>query len=761
MRFTSKKLIIGISLALMAAVPLSAGFVGTGGRGSGGGASGAYTNVVDQNAQANGYHSDIERQAAITKGYNGDDSDDANLYNAAKGRASSPYPSQHNITDSNSAAITTNHYEDDCDDYILLNSSVTGTSCTDLTKTQFLVVRSNTDAATDNGYDTHVQFKTANLLGYTKSCADSDVYLEALGRSSSVCYSTALAPPTAADCTSYISTNSLTDSSNTALTGCAAMTKTQYNAFKNWNNVQLAETAVTTATSCSGITTQNIKLFMNDQSVTNADFDFDNLSTKQSDFLKQCILDVGASRTVAQAKACGSGKNDNDLALYEMKQIRDSGTAGCGTAATYPTSDITVALLKRAKVWSTTNTTENTNCTSAFSGNYCTDSSDNSASCLVPIRDAIRASPLPTFTNFTTLSSWAKQKVTNNLKAQMDAHVYPHFFVEACQRAERNLPAFCNSPSINCRHQVYRMEAQERGGSSMAPLSFSSTGTVYSPVDKTFLRVIEAGTKLRFDVAANVSTRVTRDLQTTFFWTNQCPGISSGASSGTVYYSGPPKTVVSVMRNATEAATNALASDHTQTMIYSAGFECAACTGGAGDPAYCDPSTTSTHSSTHKNYLCTGGSIAGQPGGADWTPPSSWTNEFLCVDGSQSCALTSVGAIDNSFQCKSPDIGWIGNSYQSQSVGIGSADSNGKKPITFSGKVASAGDVTVQFCDGTKKTVATVASGVEHSFTVTSASAQLNSYLRARFDTSTHYGVMRKYNELSFNSNFSQCNFEF
>ena len=113
MRFVSKKTLAFISLALVAAVPLSAGFVGTGGRGGGGGASGAYTNQVDGNAQAEGYISHAEREAAIALGYSGTSLSDADLYNAAKGRTSSAYPTQHNLTDSNSSTLSANHYETD------------------------------------------------------------------------------------------------------------------------------------------------------------------------------------------------------------------------------------------------------------------------------------------------------------------------------------------------------------------------------------------------------------------------------------------------------------------------------------------------------------------------------------------------------------------------------------------------------------------------------------------------------------------------
>lgn len=736
MRFTSKKLIIGISLALMAAVPLSAGFVGTGGRGSGGGASGAYTNVVDQNAQANGYHSDIERQAAITKGYNGDDSDDANLYNAAKGRASSPYPSQHNITDSNSAAITTNHYEDDCDDYILLNSSVTGTSCTDLTKTQFLVVRSNTDAAIDNGYDTHVQFKTANLLGYTKSCADSDVYLEALGRSSSACYSTALAPPTAADCTSYISTNSLTDSSNTALTGCAAMTKTQYNGFKNWNNVQLAETAVTTATSCSGITTQNIKLFMNDQSVTNADFDFDNLSTKQSDFLKQCILDVGASRTVAQAKACGSGKDDSDLALYEIQQTRAAGTAGCGVAATYPTTGLTAGVLRRAGVWASAN---NTACTSAYGGNFC-ESNGNTVSCTNILQGDITSATSANVSTVANVSTWATAKVKANLLAQFNAWTPPHIIAEACQSANWAVPNFLKSSALKATYSTHNFKAMVAAPASNIYV-YDGTGSPHSY--KNMVVVGQDGDNFRIDVAANVEKRRMRHVQITLNYTNSCPAFGTGAVGSA------KKMAYSVVKNAVDAAANSLASVFKPVQVESTGYLCNACQG-ASPPEYCDAALSLGASgqwhwnnsqimgSTNGNGVCSGKPSAGQVGGADWSQPSGTTNVFKCVNSG--CSSGQPDTYDTAIRCKAPYAGYNGTSYGNYTVSVGAA-SGSKKSLTASGEVAESGTMQVEWCDGTRSSVATVASGAVHSWSVNSPSPMGSSTVKIRLDTSNAIGI--------------------
>ena len=214
-------------------LPLSAGFV-TYGRGDGGGSAGTHTANLDADAQTNGFFSHLEREAAISLGYSGTSLADARLYNAAKGRSSTSYPTQQNLTDGNGDNLTANHYEADCDDYIASTPGVSGGGCADLTKAQFTSVRNDTDLAKAAGYDNNTQYQEALLLGYARNCTNSDIYLEALGRANSACDGEALAPPTADNCSNYIGGYSLTDDAGLALSGCGVMTKTQYASFKDW-----------------------------------------------------------------------------------------------------------------------------------------------------------------------------------------------------------------------------------------------------------------------------------------------------------------------------------------------------------------------------------------------------------------------------------------------------------------------------------------------------------------------------------------------
>ena len=734
MRFVSKKTLAFISLALVAAVPLSAGFVGTGGRGGGGGASGAYTNQVDGNAQAEGYFSHAEREAAKALGYSGTSLSDADLYNAAKGRSASSYPTQHNLTDSNSSTIGANHYETDCDDYILLNSSVTGDGCADLTKTQFLAVRTDTDAATNAGFVDHTQYKAANLLGYTKICADSDLYLEAIGRSASACFSTSLTPPASSDCTTYISDNSLTDSDSVALTGCSAMTKTQYNAFKTWNDVQTATTAITTATTCSGITKQNIKLFMNDQSVSNSDFDFDNLTTKQTDFLTQCILDKGDSRTAAQAKTCGSGKTDADLALYEIKQIRAAGGAGCGASGTYPTTALTTGVMRRAGVWASAN---DASCTSAFGGNYC-ENSGSIVACTDVLQDNITSATTSNVASSSAISSWATAKVKANLLAQWNAWTPPHLIAEACQSATFAAPPFLQSPATKAIYSTHLFN-----GMVAAPASnmYVYDTPAASPHDyKNMVVIGQQGDNFRFDTAANVEKRRMRYVQVSNYYGNSCPAFGTASI-------GAKKMAYSVLKNSVDAAVNPLASGFKPVQYESPGYLCNACQG-ANPPAYCDPALSLGNSSqwhwsnTQINscngcQVCASGSSSGQVGGATWNQPSSVTNKFSCVNSG--CETGQPDTYDTTIRCKIPYPGYNGTSYSNNTVTVGAA-SGSKKSLTVSGEQAESGTIRIRWCDGTINTVATVASGSLHTWSINSPEPMGSSYVRIRFETSDAIG---------------------
>ena len=737
MRFVSKKTLAFISLALVAAVPLSAGFVGTGGRGGGGGASGAYTNQVDGNAQAEGYFSHAEREAAKALGYSGTSLSDADLYNAAKGRSASSYPTQHNLTDSNSSTIGANHYETDCDDYILLNSSVTGDGCADLTKTQFLAVRTNTDAATNAGFDDHTQYKAANLLGYTKVCADSDLYLEAIGRSASACFSTSLTPPDSGDCTTYISDNSLTDSDSVALAGCSAMTKTQYNAFKTWNDVQLATTAVTTATTCSGITKQNIRLFMNDQSVSNSDFDFDNLTTKQTDFLTQCILDKGDSRTVAQAKTCGSGKTDTDLALYEIKQIRAAGGAGCGASGTYPTTALTTSVMRRAGVWASA---DDVSCSSAFGGNFC-ETSGSTVACTNILQDNITSASTSNVASSSAISSWATAKVKANLLAQWNAWTAPHFIVEACQSATHEKPDFMKSPAMKPTYSSYEWKGMMADPSTNIHVYTGITGSPHTA--KSLALMGSDGDNFRFDIAGNVKKRKMRDVQSTLWWTNSCPAFGT-SSAGT-----SKKYALSIVKNATDATANPLTSHFIPTQVYAPTYLCNACQGDS-PPSWCDAALSLGNSSQWQwnntqtqssgwagNFVCSGKSSAGQIGGADWSQPSGTPSHVKCTNAG--CGTGQPDTYDTGIRCMAPHATYNGSTYSNYTFTIGAA-SGTKKSISISGEVAESGTMKIAWCDGTWTSVATTASGAVHSWSATSPSPQSRSSAKIRLDTSDAIG---------------------
>ena len=307
-------------LGVLFSLPLSAGYV-TYERGSGGGASSTHINNLNEDAQSVGYPTDALRDAAIALGY-GNNLTDADIYMAARGNSSNDYPTPHSLTTANGDTISPINMRKIVIIIFWSPAGASGDGCADLTKTQFLSVKTLTESAIEYGYDSNQQRLTATRLGYADSCDGSDLFHEARGQTSGRCNNNALSPPQTSDCTSYISAQSLTDTGGSALSGCPAMTSAQYQAFKTWSDTAAAETAILTATSCSDISNQQIKLFMQDQSVSNSAFDFANLSVKQGDFLSQCILDQGTNRTIAQAKSCGSAKTEADLALYELKQIR-------------------------------------------------------------------------------------------------------------------------------------------------------------------------------------------------------------------------------------------------------------------------------------------------------------------------------------------------------------------------------------------------------------------------------------------------------
>ena len=220
------------ALGVLLSLPLSAGYV-TYERGSGGGASSTHVNNLNEDAQSVGYPTDALRDAAIALGY-GNNVTDADIFMAARGESSNDYPTPHVLTTANGDNISANQYEEDCDYYILVTSSVTGDSCADLTKTQFLSVKTLTEDAIEFGYDSNQQRLTATGLGYADSCNGSDLFHEARGQTTGRCNNNALNPPQASDCATYSANYNLVDVSNAAISTCGAMTNTQYASFQNW-----------------------------------------------------------------------------------------------------------------------------------------------------------------------------------------------------------------------------------------------------------------------------------------------------------------------------------------------------------------------------------------------------------------------------------------------------------------------------------------------------------------------------------------------
>ena len=720
------------ALGVLISLPLSADYV-TYERGTGGGGSGTHVNNLNEDAQTVGYPTDALRDAAIALGY-GNNTTDADIFMAARGNSSSDYPTPHALTTSNGDTIAANQYEEDCDYYILVTAGANGDGCADLTKTQFLSVKTQTESAIEYGYDSNQQRLSATGLGYADSCDGSDLFHEARGQSTGRCNNNALSPPQAGDCTSYISAQSLADTGGTALSGCPAMTSTQYQAFKSWGDTTAAETAVLTATSCSGISSQQIKLFMQDQSVSNSAFDFANLSAKQGNFLTQCILDQGTSRTVTQAKSCGSSKTDADLALYELKQIRAAGAAGCGTAGSYPTTDLTTGLMRRAGIWSTSN---DSSCSSAYGGNFC-DSSGSTVACTSVLQSAISAANASDVVSATAFKNWATAQVKANLQAQWSAWTPPHLIAEACQSATWATPAFLQSPALKPIYSTHLFN-----GMVAAPASnihvYDGTGSPYSY--KNMVVVGQDGANFRMDVAANVEKRRMRYVQVTNDWVNSCPAFGTNALSGA------KKMPYSVVKNNVDASTNVLTAGFKPVQVESPGYLCTACQG-TNPPEYCDPALslgtlTFWHAnntqinSANGNVVCSGGAYAGQDGGATWTQPSSISNLYKCVN--TGCDSGQPDTYDSSLRCKVPYPGYNGTSYGNYLVTVGAA-SGAKKFLTVSGEVAEPGSMQVEWCDGTRSVVPIAASGGTYNWSITSATPMGSSTVRLRLDTSNAIG---------------------
>ena len=737
------------ALGVLFSLPLSAGYV-TYERGSGGGASSTHVNNLNEDAQSVGYPTDALRDAAIALGY-GNNVTDADIFMAARGETSNDYPTPHALSTANGDNISANQYEEDCDYYILVTSSVTGDSCADLTKTQFLSIKTLTEDAIEFGYDSNQQRLTATGLGYADSCDGSDLFHEARGQTSGRCNNNALSPPQTSDCTSYISAQSLNDASGSALSGCPAMTSTQYQAFKTWSDTAAAENAILTATSCSDISNQQIKLFMQDQSVSNSAFDFANLSVKQGDFLSQCILDQGTSRTIAQAKSCGSAKTEADLALYELKQIRAAGAAGCGTAGNYPTADLTTGLMRRAGIWNTSN---DSSCSSAYGGNFC-DSSGNTVSCTSVLQSTISAANASDVASATAFKNWATAKVKANLQAQWSAWTPPHLIAEACQSATWPTPAFLQSPALKPIYSTHLFN-----GMVAAPASnihvYDGTGSPHTY--KNMVVVGQDGANFRMDIAANVEKRRMRYVQITNQWVNNCPAF------GTTALTGAKKMAYSVVKNNVDAAANTLTAGFKPVQVESPGYLCSACQG-SSPPEYCDPAlslgtanlwhTNNTQiNSASGNVVCSGKSLAGQIGGADWTQPSSVGNLYKCVN--TGCDNGQPDTYDTTLRCNVPYAGYNGSSYGNYTVAVGAA-SGAKKNLTVSGQVAETGSMQVEWCDGTRSIVPTAASGSIHVWSVTSPTPMGSSTVKIRLDTSNAIGKVSQITAQYPNSFFGSC----
>ena len=217
---------------LLLSLPLSAGYV-TYERGSGGGASGAHIDNLNEDAQTVGYPTDALRDAAILLGYGGNTTD-ADLFMAARGNATNDYPTPHPLQTASGDNISANQYEVDCDNYILVTSGVSGDGCADLNKTNFQTVKAQTEAALEYGYDSNQQRLTATGLGFADTCDGSDKFHEARGQETGRCNANDLDPPLTSDCSSYSSSYSLVNADNAPISSCGAMTDTQYSSFLTW-----------------------------------------------------------------------------------------------------------------------------------------------------------------------------------------------------------------------------------------------------------------------------------------------------------------------------------------------------------------------------------------------------------------------------------------------------------------------------------------------------------------------------------------------
>lgn len=374
-----KKFFASLVFSAMLALPVIAGFVGHG-TGAGGGSSGAHLANLDSDANESGWLSAAERTAALALGY-ADNQSDADMWAAAKGRATNSHPSGRSSTQLTTGSGTTNigadQYKVDCD----ANHAA---ACDTLTRAQFSTIKSATDIALDLGFSSDQSYGAHTSGGHTTSnfpAADWE--------------------------TCYTST----------LTGASAcpMDKDGYTAF---TDIRAASDVCTLANS-------KLTDFYNGNSVTNAAFTTSNMSSltgSEADYLCDCIGDL-SDKSLTNVKNCGANASAHNLSLFIVQGVKEG---------TYGASNITSSLLSNLGVYGTTDTQINQD---MFEGNYCKTSDGTDVNCLTHMGSFIAG-----YSNnsiYASASSF-KNKICTEMSARVkkkieDWNHKKHYYVEACQ----------------------------------------------------------------------------------------------------------------------------------------------------------------------------------------------------------------------------------------------------------------------------------------------------------------------------------------
>jgi len=371
----------------------------------------------DRAARANCYENAAERDAAISLGYNGESCDDGKLYARALGRILINHPSEVLLqiafasgSTSNNVQIGSNQYEADCDNYISETDGVTGAGCADLTRDQFAAIKTNHDAAQNNGFGSW-QDRTAAL---------------------------AASPPHALNCTGannyYVSVGSLTNPTlnpacalEAPFTGIAgpgcwddilAVTWSQHGDYQKDDFACVLRNTDTTGPRFGDTTLANL---------TDGEFLY----------LKECFHDEGNNRTVQALRDCATSASAWDQAVFPIREFSTARWGGSGTGSCSLTLDQIEALGAFDDLNEGTFLTETKN---LFNGNHCRkiDGSGEEVNCKEIVCDALRNPPVSIRSTIFANRSHMQNHMCGSVNQAFKQKAYhykvkKHFFVEACQ----------------------------------------------------------------------------------------------------------------------------------------------------------------------------------------------------------------------------------------------------------------------------------------------------------------------------------------